>query len=132
MCEHCKVRKVTRKPLVEREGTVNCDLCEVGTEGSARFQVSVYRFQRHLCGAHTKELRGDLREGMAEVWKNMGLQEETDFVAIRGDARCDFQDPEEARKVDGAACGKPAHYAEMGLVVQPMCPDHARVSEEAW
>ena len=132
MCEHCKVREVTKTPLTQEEGTVNCDLCEVGTEGSARFEVRIRKFSRHFCGAHVKEYRNDLREGMAEVWKDIGLQEDTDFVALRSDAVCDYLTPEEARKEEGRPCGRPAHYAEICLQVQPMCPDHARVSEEVW
>jgi len=128
MCEHCSCEMALAKPLPASKGTVDCDLCEVSVKGTARFEVSEYSFQRHLCEAHMKELRQDLDDGLAEMWKESGLQEATDFLPIKQAAPCGFLTPEEARKEQGQPCGGPAQFAELGVSLTPMCPKHAKES----
>ena len=133
MCEHCKSSKISGEELSFQEESVPCEYVPDTKEEEdqecpkeARYIVSEYYCETHLCNEHMRKASSQLDEGLGDFLRSVGFQQATDFVPVKERAECEHMgNPMLDEETE--FCGRPAAYGQMVLERSVYCDEHARM-----
>ena len=121
MCQYCDIDEKELIEVSPDEG-----FCEYATEevpslcGQPANYCSKFRYlDEHLCEEHMHEQANDLKGGLMDFQKDLGLSEGVVIKKIAPGETCDH-----ASLPDLLECGRPAGYALINTALSYLCERH--------